>query len=127
MPEKVPKSPPSIIAYATGPLIWAYGAPDLFDSWAVGAILLQMTIPTIRPMTQQKRFVDELERCDWDLEAWRKSGLPMANRADFRLLDRDRGAGWELAKKLMAPRNKLTNRGRLSAGGALGHRYFRSK
>jgi hypothetical protein len=33
------------------------------------------------------------------------------------------GAGWDLAKRLLAPRDSL-NRGRLSVDQALGHRYF---
>lgn len=42
---------------------------------------------------------------------------------NFSLLDRSGGAGWDLACKLTRRRNAL-NRGRLSAGQALRHRYF---
>jgi hypothetical protein len=42
---------------------------------------------------------------------------------DFTQLDRTNGAGWDLARKLLAPRDGL-NRGRLSVAQALGHRYF---
>lgn len=42
---------------------------------------------------------------------------------DFSILDRSGGAGWDLACKLMRRRNAL-NRGRLSAGQALRHRFF---
>lgn len=42
---------------------------------------------------------------------------------DFSLLDRNNGAGWDLAQKLLAQRNQY-NRGRLSVEQALRHRYF---
>ena len=42
---------------------------------------------------------------------------------DFTLLDRNRKAGWALAKKLICRRNSV-NRGRLSTSDALRHRYF---
>ena len=54
-------------------------------------------------------------------QAWRKSS-PGKNY-DFSMLDRANGAGWDLAKKLLAKRDGL-NRGRLSVGAALRHRYF---
>jgi hypothetical protein len=44
---------------------------------------------------------------------------------DFTLLDRQKGAGWDLAAKLLAKRNAL-NRGRPSAAGALRHRFLAS-
>ena len=44
-------------------------------------------------------------------------------RVDLALLDRNNKAGWQLARKLICKRNIL-NRGRLSVGAALRHRYF---
>ena len=44
-------------------------------------------------------------------------------RYDFDLLDRKGGAAWDLAQKLICRRNAV-NRGRLSAAGALAHRFF---
>ncbi len=44
---------------------------------------------------------------------------------DFTQLDRAGGAGWDLAKRLVAPRDKL-NRGRMGVEQALGHRYLSS-
>ena len=43
--------------------------------------------------------------------------------ADFSLLDRNNGAGWDLACKLVRQRNQF-RRGRLSARQALRHRFF---
>jgi hypothetical protein len=55
-----------------------------------------------------------------DLEQWRRfNGRSM----DFTQLDRNNGAGWDLAQKLLARRDKY-NRGRISVGQALRHRYF---
>lgn len=55
-----------------------------------------------------------------DLDAWRRfNGRSM----DFTLLDRAGGAGWDLAQKLLAKRDKF-NRGRLGVGEAMRHRYF---
>ena len=42
---------------------------------------------------------------------------------DFTLLDRNNGAGWDLAKRLVCKRDEWF-RGRLSASEALRHRYF---
>ena len=45
------------------------------------------------------------------------------SKYDFSLLDRNNGAGWDLAKKLICERDS-NFRGRLSAAEALRHRYF---
>jgi hypothetical protein len=55
-----------------------------------------------------------------NLENWRQYN---GRSYDFTLLDRNNGAGWDLAQKLLAPRNQY-NRGRLSVEQALRHRYF---
>jgi len=125
MPEKTPKSPPPAIASFGGPLLWAYGAPDLFDTFSAGVVMLQMCVPTLHTKQAQKNFIADLAKCDYDVQAWRDSGLPTSRGANFALLDRAGGAGWDLVTKLLAKRNS-SNRGRLSASGALGHRYFRS-
>jgi len=46
-----------------------------------------------------------------------------AGAYDFKILDRNGSAGWDLACKLTRRRNSL-NRGRLSAAQALRHRFF---
>lgn len=55
-----------------------------------------------------------------NLEQWRQYN---GRQYDFTLLDRNNGAGWDLAQKLLAKRNEY-NRGRLSVEQALRHRYF---
>lgn len=52
---------------------------------------------------------------------WREQ---RGSKYDFSLLDRSDGAGWDLAKRLICPRDQYY-RGRLSVGQALQHRYFR--
>ena len=49
--------------------------------------------------------------------------LDTRGKYDFELLDRNGKAGWDLARKLLRKRTSV-NRGRLSAGQALRHRYF---
>ena len=44
-------------------------------------------------------------------------------RFNFDILDRKGSSGWDLARKLICRRNSV-NRGRLSAGDALRHRFF---
>jgi hypothetical protein len=55
-----------------------------------------------------------------DLEQWRRyNGRSM----DFTLLERNGGAGWDLAQKLLAKRNDFY-RGRIGVKEALRHRFF---
>ncbi len=49
--------------------------------------------------------------------------LNTRGRYDFKLLDRNGKAGWDLACRLLRKRTSA-NRGRLSASQALRHRYF---
>ena len=49
--------------------------------------------------------------------------VPRAQYYDYSILDRNNGAGWDLACSLMRRRDK-SNRGRLSASQALRHRFF---
>lgn len=122
MPRSFPRPPLPILAALLSPLVWAYGRPDLFDSYSVGMILLQMTVPQLRSTTAIKSLNNELAKVDYDLSSWRQESS-RARACDFDLLDRNGGAGWDLACCLVRERNKL-NRGRLSVGAALRHRYF---
>ncbi len=79
-----------------------------------------MSVPGLRSSNGIKNFNTELKQVDYDLQRWRDM---RGSRYDFTLLDRNGGAGWDLAKKLVCKRDDL-NRGRLSVGGALRHRYF---
>lgn len=82
--------------------------------------LLQMAVPQLRSTANIRLFNNQLRTFDQDLDAWRKfNGRSM----DFTLLDRNNGAGWDLAQKLVAKRDKW-NRGRISTDAALRHRFF---
>lgn len=85
--------------------------------------MLQMCIPELRANASQRLFNQELAQYDYDLPAWRNSGSPRA-RSDFSLLDRNNGAGWDLACRLVRQRDQYF-RGRLSVEEALNHRFFR--
>lgn len=123
MPATFPRPPPPAAAALVAPLAWAYGAPDLFDAYSAGALFLQMAIPELRPAAVQRGWNGELAKAGGDLASWRASRR--AARYDFSLLDADGGAGWDLATRLCAPRSGPLNRGRMSVGAALRHRYFR--
>ena len=123
MPSTFPRPPPPAIAALTAPFAWAYGAPDLFDAYSVGALFMQMAVPELRAAGPQRGFNTDLAKVGGDVQAWRDSRR--AARYDYTLLDADGGAGWDLACRLLAPRSGALNRGRLSVGGALRHRYFR--
>ncbi|KAK9817239.1 hypothetical protein WJX72_011627 [[Myrmecia] bisecta] len=124
LPKSFPRAPSPWLAAMFSPILWQAGRPDLFDSYSAGVLLVQMSVPELRTQAAQRNFNIELARCNYDLQAWRSSGAsPRARNSDFTLLDRNNGAGWDLACKLICRRNSL-NRGRLSAGDALRHRYF---
>lgn len=42
MPKNFPKAPPPVLAALLAPLAWAWGAPDLFDSYSAGVVLMQV-------------------------------------------------------------------------------------
>jgi hypothetical protein len=81
-----------------------------------------MGIPQLRTPAAQRTFNTDLEKCGYDLDLWRRTS-PKADKCDFELMDRSKGAGWDLACKLVRPRDRF-NRGRLSAAQAMRHRYF---
>ena len=126
LPERTPRPPPPLVGAFTAPLVWLIGAPDRFDSFSAGVVMLQCAVPGLRSIQNQRAFVNELSRADYDVKAWRAGNTPAA-RGDFSLLDRNDGAGWELVCLLMGKRSERTQRGRLSVEAALRHRYFRSK
>ena len=128
MPKTFPRAPVPLLAALAAPLVWAYGRPDLFDAYSAGALFLQMAVPDLRSPAAQRSFNGELARSGGDLDAWRESVTSRGGRLsyDFSLLDADGGAGWDLARELLAPRSGPLNRGRLSCGAALRHRYFRN-
>lgn len=111
-----------ILAALGAPAVWQVGRPDLFDSYSLGMMFVQMMVPELRAKTSQTSFANDLGKYNNSFEYWRQSS-DMAMRCDFSLLDRQAGVGNDLAKKLIRERNTL-NRGRLSAGGILRHPFF---
>lgn len=125
MPKTFPRAPVPALAALLAPFAWLYGRPDLFDSYSAGVVFLQMTVPQLRTNTGQRGLNSDLAACEYDLALWRtKSGK--ARQCDFTLLDRDDGAGWDLACRLLRERGDW-NRGRLSAKEAMRHRYFKRR
>lgn len=122
LPRSFPRAPPPAAAAAAAPFVWAVGAPHLFDSYSCGAVLMQMAVPQLRPANVQRSFSADLAAAEGDLDAWRRA---RGERYDFSLLDAEVGAGWDLAKRLLARRSGVLNRGRMSVGAALEHRYLR--
>jgi len=120
MPQNFPKAPLPLVAATMSPFAWLYGAPDLFDSYTVGILFMQMTVPGLRTTNNIRLFNSELRQVDFDLQRWRDM---RGSKYDFTLLDRNNKAGWDLALKLICKRDKL-NRGRISVDEALRHRYF---
>lgn len=123
MPKTFPRPPIPALAALLAPFAWTYGRPDLFDSYSAGVVLLQMAVPQLRTATGQRGFNADLAAQGYDLAAWRNTSSK-ARSCDFSLLDRNGGAGWDLACQLVRERGSL-NRGRLSAADAMRHRYFR--
>lgn len=95
-------------------------SPDLFDMYSAGIVLLQMAIPSLRSTAGLKNFNTELKGLGYDLNRWRER---TRTRPDTRILDLDKGRGWDLATRLISEGGSL-RRGRLSAAAALRHSYF---
>ncbi|GFR51243.1 hypothetical protein Agub_g13618 [Astrephomene gubernaculifera] len=120
MPANFPRAPAPFVAALLSPFAWLYGRPDLFDSYTAGVLLMQMCVPELRPVANIRLFNTELRQYDNDLNRWRAY---RGQKYDFSLLDRNSGAGWDLACRLTSKRDKYY-RGRLSVGQALSHRFF---
>jgi len=120
MPIDFPRAPAPALAALLAPLAWQYGRPDLFDAYSAGVLLVQLAVPQLRAQANVRQFNAQLRAFGQDLDAWRRYN---GQNMDFTQLDRQGGAGLDLARRLLAPRDRF-NRGRLSVGGALRHRYF---
>ena len=44
MPKDTPRAPFPFLASLLAPLVWAWGRPDLFDTYSAGIILMQVFI-----------------------------------------------------------------------------------
>lgn len=82
---------------------------------------MQLAVPQLRSSASIRNFNNQLRSCDYNIEQWR---MYQGKNMDFTLLDRNRGAGWDLVCKLLRKRNQL-NRGRLTVDQMLRHRFFR--
>ena len=126
MPEVTPVPPPAPVAALLSPALWLFNRPHLFDTYSVGMLLMRMSVPGLRSPGSLANFNASLEtQADLSLRAWRNGGFG-SSKLDYTLLDEDRGAGFDLACQLVAPRGSVLNRfGRVSAKEALLHRFFR--
>ncbi|CAI5471391.1 unnamed protein product [Closterium sp. Yama58-4] len=120
LPEETPSPPPAPIAAMLSPALWQLNHPDLFDTYSVGIIFLQMASPTLRSPAGLQTFKKELRAARYDLKRWRRE---TRMRPDLRVLDLEGGAGWDLATRLVCERGTW-RKGRLSAAEALRHPYL---
>ena len=117
--SELPQRPRSGVGLLASPLVWLFSKPAS-SMYAVGIIFLQMTVPQMRKSYNFFRtFQREIKKFDYDLKGWRESKLSSASQCDFAELDAKFGSGWDLACKMVTLKEK-----RISAKGALNHRYF---
>ena len=142
-PEKflLPTSGPAIGGSSTipgasallGSVLWRKHAPDTFDAYSVGILLLQTAVARLRAPSALRAFRATMaDRHANDLEAWWQAE---GSRLPTCALDADDGAGWELAAALLKTRETATNddggvefvgaAGRPTAAGALAHRFMK--
>jgi len=118
---------PTPVALATSSMLWRRHAPQLFDMYSLGIILLQISVPTFRADAGLRRFAQGFERCEYDLAKWREQYGRKLRASDTAVLDAEDGAGWELMGDLLRPRD-LDSPGagaqRPEAANALKHRFF---
>ena len=81
--------------------------------------LLQLAVVRLRIPENLDACVAELEKLNWDVEAWRTEKSAETGH-DFAALDANGGAGWELVAALVVPDRK----DRFSAEEALNHSFF---
>ncbi|KAK4430174.1 Serine/threonine-protein kinase STN7, chloroplastic [Sesamum alatum] len=123
MSTQTPSAPSAPVATALSPVLWQLNLPDRFDIYSAGLMFLQMAFPALRTDSGLIQFNRQLKRCEYDLNAWRKTVEPRASpeiRRGFELLDLDGGIGWELLTSMV----RYKARQRISAKGALAHPYF---
>jgi len=105
--------------------LWKLHRPELFDSFSVGVVLMQMACPRLRTDASLQRWRDELASCEGDLWLWRES---KGTAADEPILSMNDDAGWDLAAALLRPQ-RVSGTGkkavvRPSAVEALKHRFL---
>eukprot|EP01023_Acetabularia_acetabulum_P009110 TRINITY_DN14028_c0_g1_i1.p1 TRINITY_DN14028_c0_g1~~TRINITY_DN14028_c0_g1_i1.p1 ORF type:complete len:585 (-),score=71.46 TRINITY_DN14028_c0_g1_i1:332-2086(-) len=123
MSTQTPRAPPAPIAALLSPVLWQLGAPDRFDMYSVGIIMLQLIFAPLRNDNILIAFRRKLEDFDYSIESWRKFIEKKSSKdykEGFQLLDMDNGAGWELLCQLMSAEPE----DRPSAFAAANHRFI---
>ncbi|KAL4852866.1 Serine/threonine-protein kinase stt7 [Chlorella vulgaris] len=124
MSKLTPRAPPAPVAALLSPVLWQLNAPDRFDMYSVGVVLLQMAFPLLRGDNTLITFNKLLaEQYGWNLAAWRQALERRGDKAyseGFAVLDADGGAGWELLCSLI----QYDPSKRLSAAQTLRHPWF---
>lgn len=126
MSKRTP-APPPVVAGVLAPLLWTLAQPQLFDSYSVGLMLLQLCVPQMRNKNITSpggAFARRLEDCDYDLRKFRAE-TEAALGWDFSAMDLNGGLAWDLACGLVTKRN-VFRRGRLDVGAALAHPFIAS-
>lgn len=127
LPDSTPPPPPAAIAAFLSPFLWAVFRPDLFDSYSLGLILVQLCVPALRrrnAMGPSGTFQRSLAAADYDLRRWRRENA--SNGVwDFSVLDYGGGLAFDLACGLVRQRD-LARRGRLSCAAVLLHPWMLS-
>jgi hypothetical protein len=73
--ESTPRPPVAAAALALSPFLWGLNRPDLFDTYSVGIILLQLSVPNLRQksgMAATGLFQRNLLNADYDLQVTRR-------------------------------------------------------
>jgi len=124
LPKTVPEAPIAPVAALLSPLLWAAFAPDLFDSYSLGLILVQLCVPGLRQRTTMKPgsgvFQRDLEAAGFDFKTWR---VENSTRYDLSALDFGGKGAYDLVARLVAPRSAAF-RGRLAVGQAQVHPWI---
>ena len=126
MSERTP-APPPVVAGVLAPLLWTAAQPQLFDSYSVGLMLLQLCVPQMRNKNVTSpggAFARRMEDGDYDLRKFRAE-TESALGWDFSAMDLNGGLAWDLACGLVTKRN-VFRRGRLDVGAALAHPFIAS-
>jgi hypothetical protein len=124
MSDKTP-APPPFIAGVLAPLLWTAAQPQLFDSYSIGLMLLQLGVPQMRNKNVTNpngAFQRRLEDCDYNLRRFRIEAEEQLGW-DFSAMDANGGFAWDLAARLVAKRN-IFRRGRLDIGAACSHPFI---
>ena len=93
------------VALAAGSAAWLQHKPDRFDMYSAGIVMMQLALPSLRTNSGLVTFNRGLKRCGYDLYLWRDANKGQLSRSKTAVLDAGDGAGWDLARKLLRPRD----------------------